>query len=239
MGHRGVLTREPENTIPAYQAVVSAGLQGTELDVIETRDGRLICSHNFDLERMTDGRGYIYDRDFSEIEKVNAAYRYPAVPAARIPLLTDVLKSFPAGFRVNIEVKSRSLTDITTTLKVARLIKKLNLQDRVIISNFNPIALMVIKLVDGTILTGLLVEPDTWPLLRFLNLAHPDCLHPEAGLVSDDLLRFARQKGMAVNVWTINSRPAIDWLVKKGVDGIITDRPEYCQLISKPEAVAE
>ncbi len=228
MAHRGVMTRAPENTFSAYSAVLESGLKGTELDVMETKDGQLICSHNFDLERVTDGRGYIFNLNFSEIEKVDAAYRFSDVSTAKIPLLTDVLNFFPAEFRINIEVKSRSLIDIFTTLKVARLVKKLDLQGRVIVSSFNPVALMAVKWVDSAILTGFLVGPETWPLMRFINLAHPDCLHPEAGLVTEDLLRFARQRGLAVNVWTVNSRPAIEWLVEKGIDGIITDRPEYC-----------
>lgn len=228
MAHRGVMTRAPENTISAYSAVLQAGLKGTELDVMETRDGQLICSHNFDLERITDGRGYIFEQTYSKLKQINAGHRFSGASTDRIPLLIDVLAFFPPDFRINIEVKTRSWGDIFTALKVARLVKKLDLQGRVIISSFNPVALMAVKLVDSAILTGFLVGPDTWPLMRFINLAHPDCLHPEAGLVTTDLLRFARQRGLAVNVWTVNNRPAIDWLVKKDVDGIITDRPEYC-----------
>lgn len=228
MAHRGVRTRAPENTISAYSAALEAGLKGTELDVMETKDGQLICSHNFDLERITDGRGYIFEQTYSELQQINAGHRFPGASTDRIPLLTDVLNFFPAEFRVNIEVKSRSLIDIFTTLKVARLVKIMDLQGRVIVSSFNPVALIAVKWVDNAILTGFLVGPDTWPLMRFINLAHPDCLHPEAGLVTEDLLRFARQRGLAVNVWTVNNQPAIDWLVKKDVEGIITDRPEYC-----------
>jgi len=32
---------------------------------------------------------------------------------------------------------------------------------------------------------------------------------------------------MKINVWTVNTKPAIDWLIKQGVDGIITDRLEF------------
>jgi len=85
-------------------------------------------------------------------------------------------------------------------------------------------------LIDRQIMTGFIIEPKTQGLIRFVNLIHPDYLHLESTLVTDDLLRYARQKGMAVNVWTVNNKPAIEWLVNKGVDGIITDRPEYCPL---------
>ena len=230
MGHRGVMTRAPENTLAAYAAALAAGLKGNELDVMATRDGVLVCSHNFDLERVTDGTGYIYERTYDYLRVVNAAVCHPAAGHQTIPRLEEVLDFFPPDFRLNIEVKTRGLWDILPALQVARLVRRRRLQKRTIVSCFNPLALLGVKWVDETILTGLLVENETWPLLRLINLARPDCLHPEAGLVTDDLLRFVRQRGLALNVWTVNNRPAIDWLIKRGVDGIITDRPEYCQL---------
>lgn len=230
MGHRGVMTRAPENTVAAYHQALEAGFTGTELDVIETRDGHLVCSHNFDLERVTDGSGYLFERDRDYVKKINAAHRFDGYEFEHMPLLTDVLELFPEDFRLNIEVKPRSLADVFTPVKVARMIKERNMQERVIISSFNPLALLGVKWVDKSILTGFLLETETWPLLKLINLAHPDCLHLEAGLVSRDLLRYARQRGMAVNVWTVNNQPAIDWLVELGVDGIITDYPELCRL---------
>ncbi|MFH1850937.1 MAG: glycerophosphodiester phosphodiesterase family protein, partial [Candidatus Neomarinimicrobiota bacterium] len=209
---------------------LQAGLRGTELDVIETKDGHLVCSHNFDLERVTDGEGYLFERELPYLTRINAAHHFKGYPFENIPLLEDVLSFFPTDFRINIEVKPRSLGDLFTTIKVARIVSQRNLQNRVIISSFNPLALLGVKLVDASILTGFLIEPDTWPLFRLINVGHPDCLHLDAGLVSNDLLRYARQRGMVVNVWTVNNKPAIDWLVNKGVDGIITDRPEYCEL---------
>lgn len=230
MGHRGVMTQMPENTLAAYEAALRVGFAGNELDVMATRDGELVCSHNFDLERVTDGTGYIYERTYNNLRVVNAAVRFSAVGQQMIPKLEEVLDFFPPDFRLNIEVKTRGLWDILPALHVARLVRRRRLQKRTLVSCFNPLALLVVKWVDETILTGLLVEDETWPLLRLISVARPDCLHPEACLVTDDLLRFARQRGMALNVWTVNNRPAIDWLIEKGVDGIITDRPEYCPL---------
>ncbi len=224
------MTRAPENTISAYKKAIEAGFKGTELDVMQTQDGVIVCAHNFDLERVTDGRGYIFDKKYSELKMVDASHKFTEFSPEPIPTLEEALDILPADFKINVEIKARSLFDILTVIKVAGLLKERQLQDRVIISSFNPLALMGARWVDGTILTGLLVESENWKLFKLINLARPDCLHLEDGLVTDDTLRFARQRGMAVNVWTVNNKPAIDWLVAKGVDGIITDRPENCPL---------
>ena len=59
-----------------------------------------------------------------------------------------------------------------------------------------------------------------------INVIHHDCLHPTAELVSENLVKFAKQKGLALNIWTVNTKPAIDWLIDLKVDGIITDQIE-------------
>ncbi|MFQ6614561.1 MAG: glycerophosphodiester phosphodiesterase [Fidelibacterota bacterium] len=44
------------------------------------------------------------------------------------------------------------------------------------------------------------------------------------------LIRYARDRNLQVNVWTVNTRPAIQSLLAMGVDGIITDYPRLCPL---------
>ena len=60
-----------------------------------------------------------------------------------------------------------------------------------------------------------------------INVIHPACLHPAAELVSEGLVKFAKHRGLAINVWTVNTKPAIDWLIDLKVDGIITDQTEF------------
>jgi glycerophosphoryl diester phosphodiesterase len=50
-------------------------------------------------------------------------------------------------------------------------------------------------------------------------------LNPEAHLVTENLVSYACRKGVRLNVWTVNNYPAMTWLLKQGVDGIISDYP--------------
>jgi len=49
-GHRGLLNRAPENTWLGFQAALDAGFRSIEIDVLQTKDGKIVCTHNFDLE---------------------------------------------------------------------------------------------------------------------------------------------------------------------------------------------
>jgi len=46
-------------------------------------------------------------------------------------------------------------------------------------------------------------------------------------LVTKGLVKHCKERGLSINVWTVNNKPAIDWLYELGVDGIITDNPKY------------
>ena len=67
ISHRGLKLSAPENTVEAYIDAVKNGFSWIELDVISTKDKVLICSHNFDLESETEGRGYIHKLVHKEI----------------------------------------------------------------------------------------------------------------------------------------------------------------------------
>lgn len=49
-----------------------------------------------------------------------------------------------------------------------------------------------------------------------------------------DFLDEARAAGKKVFVWTVNSERAMQWCIRKNVDGVVTDHPDLCrQLIGK------
>ena len=93
-GHRGLLNHAPENTRQGFRAALDAGLRSVEIDVLRTKDGKIVCTHNFDLERETDGSGYIDQKTLSELEPINAAANWPNVEA-KIPTLESALIGLP------------------------------------------------------------------------------------------------------------------------------------------------
>ena len=225
--HRGASTIAPENTMSAYTQAVKNGMPALEIDVISTSDGVLVCSHNFDLERKTDYDGYINEMPYNKIKNANAAMNWGS-HKERLPRLEDVLKAVPQHTRLNIEIKSRSFDDISAVRGVIDLIKGKDFINRTIVSSFNPLVIWYVKWINAHVRTGFLYINQNYFFM--INVVHPDCLHTIAELVSENLVIYAKQRGFSLNIWTVNTKPAIDWLINLKVDGIITDRVDLSQV---------
>ena len=130
-GHRGCRGLLPENTIPAFLKALDLGVNTLELDVIITKDKRVLISHDpfFNPAISTDPTGKFvlkesdfntYQLDYQEIAKFDVGLRgNPNFPeqqktAVSKPLLADMLKAVEVyrkekklpKFSFNIELKS-------------------------------------------------------------------------------------------------------------------------------------
>jgi glycerophosphoryl diester phosphodiesterase len=53
IGHRGACGLLPEHTLASYQLAIESGADAIELDLVSTRDGRLIARHDLELSATT------------------------------------------------------------------------------------------------------------------------------------------------------------------------------------------
>src|SRR2546426_3765520 len=58
VAHRGLLKHAPENTLASFAACLELRL-GFELDIRRTKDGHLVCLHDDDVRRTTNGTGKV------------------------------------------------------------------------------------------------------------------------------------------------------------------------------------
>ena len=70
--HRGFSGSYPENTMVAFEAARLAGADGIELDVQLTRDGIPVIMHDETVDRTTDGKGWLKDYSFAELQLLDA-----------------------------------------------------------------------------------------------------------------------------------------------------------------------
>jgi len=222
-GHRGERYSAPENSISSYKTAINIGLKAIELDIRLTKDGKIICSHNIDLERETTGSGFICERTFAELSNVKTGRTFPKRKQDKIPLLEEVIEKLSDNTLINIEVKTDSIFDLTTTKALIRLIKKGKIRQKIIISSFNPIVVRYIKMKFKRIPTAFIYEHAKH--FKGVFISRADCLHPDAEFVDDRLISFCDKRNMSINVWTVNNPYSRDWLIEKGINGIITDNP--------------
>ena len=92
MAHRGYSGVYPENTMLSFREAVKVGCDAIEMDVHETRDGRLVVIHDERLDRTTDGPGRVCDHSFAELQQVNAACYMTRVRPRAHPVVRRVLR---------------------------------------------------------------------------------------------------------------------------------------------------
>jgi glycerophosphoryl diester phosphodiesterase len=99
--HRGLCSQYPENTISAFRAALEAGVDQIETDIQVTKDGELVLIHDLQVDRTTNGTGYVYDFTFEELRKLDAGN------GERIPTLRELMelvKDVP-GLTLDLELK--------------------------------------------------------------------------------------------------------------------------------------
>src|SRR5690554_4960900 len=95
IGHRGVPSLAPENTLVGARIAFDQGADMIENDVHLTRDGIVVIHHDDTLERTTTGEGALRDHTYTQLSSLLANRQFPdEYPAARIPQLREYLDSF-------------------------------------------------------------------------------------------------------------------------------------------------
>ena len=221
VSHRGVTIDRPENTIESFMAAVERGFSWIELDVLPTKDRALVCSHNFDLECETDSFGYIHHLMLKDVKNVYTGVNKGYHGGFRIPTLVEVMDSVPKNIGLNIEIKYSSIFDFAGARALCRLSNQLKKRN-IIISSFNPLLLIYIKIFFGHARIGFLIESKKY--LWVINWLHPDFLHSRGDIIDPEIISLCKEKNIRLIAWTVNNRDAIKWCFNNNVIGVITDR---------------
>jgi glycerophosphoryl diester phosphodiesterase len=230
-GHRGsgsgTVGGQLENTLGSFRAAVAAGLRWVEVDARQTADAVLVARHD---PVVGDGR-FIADMTAAETDELG------------LMRVADLLAELPPEVAVDVEVKS-ALEDAlrertaTTAALVARLALAERARRRMLVTSFDPAALLIAREVAPGMPTGLL----TWT--RFpLRKAIPAAVHLGVDVVVGNvdsfalhdaavprvereprrLVAVAHEAGLQVAAWCPDPADARR-LAAAGVDCLIVDR---------------
>lgn len=236
--HRGAREAAPENTLSAFLTAEAMGAHGVELDVMLSSDGRMVVIHDYELDRTTDGGGLVKGHTFDHIRGLDAGSWFDeAFTGERVPTLEEVVEMLDPGMLINIELKTESPATDGLESAVVELIQRYDLHNRVVVSSFNPIALLRVQQEDKDIPVGLLYsssgEMSANPVLDhilkkgwFIPILRPEQLHPEYKMVDEKYVEWAHKKGFRINAYTVNEAADLKRMLDLKVDGIITDRPD-------------
>jgi glycerophosphoryl diester phosphodiesterase len=218
LGHRGVRGPLPENSMAAFRRALDAGLDGIETDVQRTRDGALVLVHDDEVEGV---------RVITATERELAAV-LPTL--ARLDELIALMREAP-GTLLNVELKTAGGRAHALPGAVASALRGSGIEDRVLVSSFDPLALARFRIAAPHIRTAYLWmdRPRVPWFLRTPWPApwlHVDALHPEHAAVDAAMVARAKSHHLGLNAWTVNDADEIRRLEALGVGGIIGDDPE-------------
>jgi glycerophosphoryl diester phosphodiesterase len=238
IGHRGASAHAPENTLSSFRLAAAMGADAVELDVQLTKDKKIVVIHDSTLNRTTNGSGSVSDLSLNEIKSLDAgSYFHPMFAGERIPELMEVFSEYRGNFSVNVELKSFKINRMLVELTL-ECIKDWEMQDRVLISSFNPYLLMLSHKLAPGIPLGLLVARSFGKLGRFIlrkGFTH-QAYHPDVSLVTPAMIKKLHSEGKEVNCWTVNDSDKMRQVASWGVDGIITNYPDIAKRIVSVES---
>jgi glycerophosphoryl diester phosphodiesterase len=236
LGHRGAginapYRTHPENSIASFLAAVRQGAHGVEVDVELTADGRLVIMHDDTLDRTTTCRGCVSAYTLEQLQACRLLDGTLQPTAERPPTLEQVFTALPGDALVNVELKvyRECLTPSTGAQTLAqaavREIQRLGVAQRTIFSSFSDEALVAVKAADPSLYAGLLCSVYVDELLQRALQLQVDAIHPNHETIAAEQVCRARDEGLQVNVWTVDSPADMDRALAMGVTTIITDEP--------------
>ena len=236
IAHRGANRYAPQNTMPAFERANELGVDGFETDVHLTRDGYPVICHNYTVNETSNGMGSVSSYDLEQIRRLDfGSYFSERFRGTRLPTLDEFLTFCETAdiSVMNIELKSPAAKETDIVEKTIAAVHEHGLFNKLLISSFDYRLLVRCKEVDPLTKTAYLYSPDkrdTYKMVftpvKFAKKIGADYLHPHHSYVTPAYVRAAHAEGIKVNVWTVDTTPVIKFMLRCGVDGIITDCPD-------------
>lgn len=228
LAHRGLALEAPENTLLAFAKAIAIGVTHVETDVHVSADGVAMISHDPDLRRLTGRRvtvGHLTSHELRRID-LGAGQGYCS--------LAEALDAFP-DTRFNIDIKIAG-----AAIPAAEAILAANAIPRVLIGSFDARRrIQAVRMLPGVATSissrGAIaaVAAARAGRIRVLRRVLRDVqavqLPPSVLRVSPFIPRALdafHAAGVEVHAWTINDVAAMEDLLDRGVDGIVTDRAD-------------
>ncbi|MCS6906304.1 MAG: glycerophosphodiester phosphodiesterase family protein [Anaerolineales bacterium] len=233
--HRGASAYAPENTLAAFELAIKQNTPAVELDVMLTKDQKVVVFHDLSIERVTGIKGNIRQMTLAEVKKLDVgSYFDSAFEGERIPTLEEVFDFIRDKLLINIELKNYLTPFDPLPELVASLVEKWQLQASVFFSSFNPIALIRIKRQLPQVPIALLAPEGKlgWPARsRLGELCRYQAIHPHYSDVNAKFIALHHRKGHLINAYTVNNVSTMRLLFDLGVDGVFTDDPPLAQTL--------
>jgi len=227
IAHRGSSAIAPENTLAAFRLAADQRTDFIELDVQESADGQVLVVHDSDLMKVGGNPTKIWDGDAAMLRSIDiGSFKDPRYSAERLPTLAEALAACKGRCRVIVELKSYG-HDQRLEERVAAIVEEAGMQNDCVFMSLDRDMVHKMKALRPSWRVGLLVAKAIGDLTEL----KADFLAVEARMATRRFVQRAHAAGQDVYIWTVND-PA--WMfvgLSRGVDGLITDKPDVARKV--------
>ena len=131
--HRGFNTVAPESSMPAFGEAIALGAEEIEMDLWQTLDGVIVCSHDVGLERVSNGTGDLKDHTYEQLLKLDFGSKYGLeFCGLQIVTFEQVLQKFAGHVIMNLHLRHENQDEVFRAgyiTRIVNLIRKYDNQD--------------------------------------------------------------------------------------------------------------
>jgi glycerophosphoryl diester phosphodiesterase len=231
IAHRGYRARYPENTLAAFEAAIDAGADMIELDVLLTKDRKIVVIHDESLDRTTSGQGPVSDHTLSELKALDAGDWFDSrFREERLPTLEEVLEMVAGRIPINIEIKRSAYEPHhppdAIEKQIAELVARKNARENVLISSFDWRVLERLSVLKKAPAIALLSQhPRLGNPLEACKRLGAFSWNPSGRSLKKEHVRKMHEAGILVFPYNVNTPKDVRRVLDMDVDGLIVDDP--------------
>lgn len=243
IAHRGASGYAPENTLSAFAAALEMGARGAEFDVQLTADAQPVVFHDRTTRRMSGAGRRVCGLTLAEIQTIDVGSWFnrrhkrrarPEYAGLRVPTLREVFRALEGRTcTLFVELKHPRHRADALGEAVSEAVSDFGRYEDTIILSFNHHALERLRILDSTIkIAPLFARRLSRPAASAGHIAGVAKNLGACGVALEQLLTTRRRTealraaGLAVFVWTVNTRAGMRRFLRMGVDGIMTNYPD-------------
>lgn len=117
VSHRADWRNHPENSLPAIEGSIAAGVEMVEIDLQRTKDGHLVLMHDVTVDRTTTGTGKVADLMLADILALRLRDGLGSPTGFRVPTLREALLVARGRILLNLDKSYRYLSEIFPILE--------------------------------------------------------------------------------------------------------------------------
>jgi glycerophosphoryl diester phosphodiesterase len=228
IAHRGASYLAPENTLASVNLAWELGAEAVEIDVHLTKDNQVMVIHDKDTKRTCSGKQNltIASSPSMLLRDLDAGvWKDVKFKGEKIPFLSEVIESIPAGKILVVEIKCGS--EILPALK--RIVEKSGKENQLVFIAFDWKTIVNTKQEFPENKCYWLSESKSTVKKRITEIhkAGLDGINLSNLIVDQGIMDMAKAANVEVLSWTIDDPAEAKRLIDMGVAGITTNRPDW------------